>query len=209
MRAAIFVAWPVFVLLSISSASGSEPPESVEAIWRVQSLPFEYRSTRTHYACDSLQRKVREILQRVGAHPSVRVEVSCADNRPSSWISAHIAIATPIYATPESVAAVTTFNTEARMVAKMQGVSLPTASDIERFRAGWQTVSLSRLRPNGLEISDCDLWRSLRDQIFPKIAVSVTRERINCGTMATRIRPDIEVTALVRSAEIATTRERI
>ncbi|HKE97301.1 MAG TPA: hypothetical protein VKB34_23520 [Povalibacter sp.] len=169
----------------------------IEAIWRVQSLPFEYHSLSTYYDCDSLQEKVRAILHAVGAHRSLIVDARC-EGGVTNRISARIVLATPVPATEENVRAATTFDTRDELVARLRNVALPTASDITRFPARWQTLSLGRVRDVSLTVGDCDLLRGMYEQVFPKIAVRVTENnRMHCGNYASRLRPNVKVEALV------------
>ncbi|HEY6644204.1 hypothetical protein [Povalibacter sp.] len=195
-RMAMLAAALVGLIDVVTAAAHTDDPPPALAIWRVQQLPFEYSSAQTFYACDSLRQKVQNILQQVGAHRSVQVTTRCS-GRPTSQISASIAVATPVEATDENIAQATTFSPEARLVAHLRKVTLPTPRDLARFQASWQTVSLSRGRGRMLDSGDCGLWRSLREQIFPRIAVRIVRDRINCSGSASRIQPDIEVQALI------------
>jgi hypothetical protein len=181
----------------VTSAKSVEPSESVDAIWRFQSFPFEYSSSNTYYNCDSLVRKVRAILKAVGAHHSVVVETRC-EGGPANRISARIAVATPVIASEENVRAATTFDSRDQLVARLRNLTLPTANDIERFPATWQKISLARaIRDMSITPSDCDLLRGMNEQVFPRISVRVQGRKLMCGTYSTNVRANVQVEALV------------
>ncbi|MFL6577125.1 MAG: hypothetical protein ACJ8MR_10925 [Povalibacter sp.] len=180
---------------SIALSNNSITP-TLDAIWHVQSFPFEYRSDTTFYNCDSLVKKVRAILKAVGAHHSV-VETRC-EGGPFNRISARIAVATPVPASEENVRAETTFDSKDQLVARLRSITLPTANDLERFPASWQKMSLAKaIRDVPLTLSDCDLLRGMNEQVFPRIAVRVNSRKLNCGIYSNNVRPNIEVEALV------------
>lgn len=171
--------------------------KGVEAIWHVQSLPFRYNSVHANYACDSLEKKIRVILQAVGAHKSMVVRARCVGHDLLSTVSVHIALATPVEATEENIRAATTFDSRDELVARLQKIRLPTPTDISRFPATWQTISLPRQPQLHLDVGDCDLLRHMNEQIFPKLAVRLVHEEPYCNASATRFRPRFEVQALI------------
>ena len=179
------------------ATTSTDSSETIDAIWRFQSFPFEYRSDTTYYNCDSLVKKVRAILKAVGAHHSVMVETRC-EGGPANRISARIAVATPVPASEENVRAATTFDSKDQLVARLRNLTLPTANDIERFPANWQKLSLARaLREVPLTLSDCDLIRGVNEQIFSRIAVRLQTRKLNCGTYSNNVRANVQVEALI------------
>jgi hypothetical protein len=50
---------------------------SVEAIWRVQQLQFDYSSPAISYSCSAFKERIRGILHAVGAHETIEVEAGC------------------------------------------------------------------------------------------------------------------------------------
>ena len=172
----------------------------VEAIWRTQLVEFTYNSRDVYYSCSALQAKIVDILQAVGAHRRMALELHCVGDRFANHAYGRLMLAVPTEATPESVRAATTYDTRDELVARLRKLVLPTANDIERFPAHWQSVSLTRQRNLRLDASDCDLLLALRRQVFPKIPVRVESERLQCSLGAsTRIRPHLEVVALMRA----------
>lgn len=184
-------------IASLAAARTAPDDTVVEAIWRIQRLPFEYRSLNTYYSCESLQRKVRAILQLVGAHEAVITQANCAA-LPATHIRIQILVATPVPATEENVRAATTFDAKDQLLAQLRQVALPTATDIERFPAQWRTRRLSHIRDLRFTHSDCDLLRGMHEQVFPKLAVRVTsKPKLSCDARATMARPDVRYEALI------------
>lgn len=173
---------------------------TIDAIWHLERIDFAYHSSTVRYECGALQRRIAEILHSVGAHARVGVELTCASGDMVRHAGAHITLAVPVEATAENVAAATDYDTRAELVARLRNEQLPSANDIERFPASWRTVALTRNPPLSLGPTDCDLLRSMRDQVFPRLRVRVVSSGLNCGGGSdTRIQPRIHVNALMPS----------
>ena len=200
---------------------------AVQAIWLVQSIPFEFRSETIGYTCDSFERKLRAVLIAVGVHPSLIIEARCQPSRieptlptrrrprfpgevesvtaspsmsskTSSRISAVIAFASPAVASEENVRRATTFDTQAQLVAQMKGEELPTASSIPVFPAIWAPIELSSKSDPWLQAGDCELLRQLSTQVFPKIGVEVSRKLLCPASMPSKVSLDVEALLPIR-----------
>jgi len=173
---------------------------TIDAIWHLERIDFAYHSNTVRYECGALQRRIAEILHAVGAHARIGVELTCVSGDMVRHAGAHITLAIPVEATAENVAAATDYDTRDELVARLQQKQLPGANDIERFPASWRTVALTRNGPLSLGPTDCDLLRSMRDQVFPRLRVRVVSSGLNCGGGSdTRIQPRIHVNALMPS----------
>jgi hypothetical protein len=172
-------------------------PEEIDAIWDVQQLRFNFRSFRTHYACEALERKIANILRAVGARADVAVRIACDDRQFLNHGVVNVTAAIPLYASDENIRRATTFDARERLIARVRNVPLPTAAYTESFPARWQRMSLARHRLVKLGAGDCDLLLAMNKQLFPKMSVALNRRSLNCSTSATRLRPRFEVTALV------------
>jgi hypothetical protein len=169
----------------------------VTAIWHAQNFNFDYHSSSTQYSCVGLSAKIGSILRAVGAHESLSVQVQCNGSMALD-ARAQIFVMTPIEATEENVRAVTTYDSHDQLVARVRNVELVTANDLPRFSATWRKIKLSRVRALRLEAGDCDLIRGMREHVFPRLSIEVTRTSVACsGGTATRTRPTLEVAALV------------
>jgi hypothetical protein len=177
--------------------SHADTPSVLTAIWRTHSLNFDYHSNSVQYSCASLRSKIGNILLAIGAHESVSVEMQCGSSLATD-ARAQIVVTTPVEATEENVRIATDYNARDRLVARMRQIDLPSANDLQRFPAEWRKVALSRDRKLQLTAGDCDLLRGMREQVFPKLSIQVTRAPLTCSSSsATRVRPTFEVMALV------------
>jgi hypothetical protein len=171
--------------------------DAVQAIWQVQQLEFSYYSPSTSYTCEGLKKRIRAVLQAVGVHESMSVEIHC-EGRAVNAAEVRISFAAPVAATEENIRAATTFQGHELLAARMKGIALPTPTDIERFAASWQPVSLSHLQ---ISNGDCDLLNGLRGQVFPKLQVRNARG-FTCSVGPTRLKPNPTVEALVRAQPV-------
>jgi len=181
-----------------STASDAEPIPPVDAIWRAQRLELSFRSAHTFYSCDILRNKIEAILSAVGAHERIDIDLPCRDGVFINNALAVIRLATPVEATPQNVAAATTYSPEQQLIARMKNVQLPSANDLERFSAEWRTVALHLERPVRLEAADCDLLRNLAAQVFPRLGVHVDGPALRCSSSSVvRVKPKMRVMALI------------
>jgi hypothetical protein len=196
MRQAICACLVALFTLSIAPLSIAERAEqdSVEAVWRPQRLTFSYRSEGRVYACDLLQTKVAKILTQFGARERIVVRrVSCRDFAGTAQLE--VLMESPVIATPENIRAITAYDSQDELIARVQGVHLPAAEDLERFPAVWESMSIQRARKLALDTADCALVQQLRRQILPKMSVQIVKDidRVDC----TQASPRLTVVALV------------
>jgi hypothetical protein len=176
------------------------PSEPIDAIWHIERVDFVYQSTSVRYECSALQRRVAAILHSVGAHARIGVELTCVGGELVKHAGVKVTLAVPVAATAENLRAATDFDARDELVARLRHEQLPSANDIVRFPASWRTVALTRDPPLSLGPTDCDLLRTMRDQVFPRLRVRVVSSGLNCGGgSVTRIQPRIHVNALMPS----------
>ena len=182
---------------SAQSAGADEAQDTpeIDAIWHVQSLPFSFRGRHVLYGCTSFQKKLHSILVAVGADPSVIIQTSCTPTAITDRIAVRIALATPVEATPENIAAATSFDSKRELLARLQKTPLPTPSAIEKFRARMRSITLEDSGELQLEPSDCELLIALTDQVFPKLNVEVEKNMLFCTEAVART-PQLKVRAL-------------
>jgi hypothetical protein len=201
----VFAALTGAVLSVVAHAAQSAderlPPDAaITAIWKVEQIDFVYSSSTVRYSCESLRWRIAAILQTVGAHSRMAIELSCANGERVNHANARIKLATPVEASEENVRAATDYDSRDELVARLQHKELAGAEDIQRFAATWRTVALTRKPPLSLGPGDCDLLRAMRDQVFPRLRVRVVSSGLNCGSGPdTRITPRIQVNALMPS----------
>jgi len=187
-------------VFNVSDAEEAPPDTQITAIWHIQQIDFVYSSSTVRYSCGNLQRRIAEILQAVGANPSMGVELGCRSGDLVRYSNVHLTLAVPVEATEENLRAATNFGTRDQLVARLQQKQLPSAEQITRFPAKWRTVALTRSPPLSLGPGDCDLLRAMRDDVFPLLHVRVVSSGLHCGGGSdTRIPPRINVNALMES----------
>lgn len=189
--------------LSVALSSRAEaslqepPPKLVEAVWKSQSIVFVYRSEGRLYPCGHLAEKIAAILQRLGAGARTVLRAErCRDFASLATFEAQIV--SPVEATAENIIDITTYDAQEELIARMQGVELPTASTIPRFTAIWKPVSFRKDSALNLDSGDCALLRQLRNQVIPTMSVRIENDmRGGCSTGTDSFAPKLTVTALV------------
>jgi hypothetical protein len=200
------IVWAVSCLSAVVGMLGSAAPanaapaegQEIEAIWKVHVMKFEYHGFSTQYTCGSLHKKLKGILRSVGARDGIQLrEYGCNDL--SGVIRFEIAFQSPVEATPENIAAASSFDSRDALVARVRGERLPAAEDVQRFPAVWKTVSLARDRELRLAPGDCELVEQLREQILERMSsVQIVSDHVRCSPAFGNIgRPRLTVAALV------------
>jgi hypothetical protein len=194
----IAIVWVAVLLLSGSVAHAESQPDAavVEAVWKPQRINFVYRGYSTLYSCSGLQAKLEKILTTVGARGGIALRAySCDDELSTARFQ--IVLASPVEATQENVAALTTYDAHEELVARLRGEQLASAEDLPRFPAVWKTISFARSREMRLEPGDCELVQQLRRQILPRMSVQIVSDRVRCSSFGNIGRPQLTVSALV------------
>lgn len=190
----------IVVAHATDTTEETPPDASIAAIWKIERIEFTYSSAMVRYSCEALQWRIATILQTIGAHPRMAIELGCVPGERVRYSNVRVRLAMPVEATAENLRAVTDYDTRDELVARLRQTELPSAQDIQRFPASWRTVALTRSPPLSLGPGDCDLLRALRDQVFPRLHVRIVSSGLNCGSGPdTRITPRIRVNALVPS----------
>ena len=181
--------------LTLSMAHSANAPQTpVEAVWRAQRLTFQYRSEDRMYPCDVLEHKIRRILAQLGARDRLVVQrVACRDFAGAARLE--VLMESPVIATEENIRALTQYDSEDELIARLRGAPLPSAENLERFPAVWESISLQRAPKVHLGTGDCALVQQLRRQILPKMSVQIVKDidRVDC----TQASPRLTVLALV------------
>lgn len=198
-------AMPVAVILTICGVGRSAAQEeavilndAVDAIWRVHAIDFHFKSPTTYYYCDTLQEKISSILRVVGASDPMNIRARCSSGSLINDTNVRVVVGVPVEATPENVRIETTFDTRMELIARTRNWQLPTPITIRRFRATWTTVSFWRMEKLHLTPDDCDLLRDMSEQIFPELAIRVSKDQFYCTPGSKPLgRPRLEVQALI------------
>lgn len=168
-------------------AADIERPDDIEAVWKAQSIVFDYRSEGRLYRCDILEYKIRVILGRLGARDTLALRRSgCRDLAGRARFE--VLMEFPVTATAANIREITSYDGEDELIARLRGVQLASPTDLERFPAAWQSVSLRTL---DLDAGDCALVQQLRRQIMPMMSVQVTKDikGVDCSQELTGIAP--------------------
>lgn len=184
-----------FALLAMSLAWSAEPAQDpIEAVWRSQRLTFHYHSQGRLYRCDILEHMIKKILTQFGARDQLVVRrIACRDF--SGAAKLELIMESPVEATPENIREITQYDSEDELIARVNGVPLPSAADLERFPAVWQSIAIQRAPRVYLDAADCALVQQLRRQILPKMSVQIIKD--NNHVDCTQASPRLTVLALV------------
>ena len=187
--------WWVLTALLLPLGSTADEPD-VDAVWRPQRATFVYVGHTTFYTCGALEQKLTLVLRVIGAHEDMSFDRR--ECKHGGRARLHVAFKSPVEATPENVRALTTYDTEQEIVARLNGVTLPSAEDLERFPASWQAISFANDRRLRLSAADCEFVEHVRKQLLPHISARVIQNRIFCTPGAHAVRaPTLKVSALV------------
>jgi hypothetical protein len=183
--------------LGAAPALARDDNPNIDAIWMPQVVNFTYQADNTFYTCSSLWQKVTGILAHLGARKAAPARrISCDDF--AHTVQLQIALESPAAATQENLHALTDYDSEDLLVARLRGEQLLSAGDVPRFPAAWTTLSL---RSAGMRLSagDCELVHQLRKQVLPKLSVQVLNEPTRCLPVLSRgggMAPKMKVRAL-------------
>jgi hypothetical protein len=175
------------------------PSAPVQAVWKSQTLIFNYQSFSTFYSCESLEEKLEQILRQVGAEVVVRVRSADCGRGPVRMPRAEIQIVSPVEATPEVMAELKKGETHRELIARIRGNRAEAAAATEQFPAQWQRVHIGRGRGTlNLEAGDCELVEQVRRRILPQLAVRVVEHDTPCPPNSPGFtRPKLVVDALI------------
>jgi hypothetical protein len=187
----------------LAGAIPAEAAEEVQAVWKPQELSFQFQSFNVFYSCESLEAKLEQILEQVGAQVEVRVRSPDCGRGPVRMPHADIQLLSPVEATPDALAELKQGASKRDLAARVAGNSAQ-AKELEKpFAAQWQRVTIgkSRAMPS-LEGGDCELVDQVRRKIFPKLAVKVVESNSPCPANSPSLtRPTMTVDALIRIPE--------
>lgn len=160
--------------MSVATARAGDLPD-VEAVWKSQRIVFVYGSAGRYYPCSMLEYKIKMILRRLGAREQLEVRRDgCRDLAAQARFE--VLIESPVAATVENIRDITDYGSEEELIARARGMQLPSAGELPRFPAAWESISFHRDRHLHLDSGDCALVQQLRHQIMPRMSVQVTRD---------------------------------
>lgn len=172
--------------------------KTVSAVWKTQEIDFHYQSFTTFYSCQALEDRVRQVLLALGAMKEGLAVVAsgCPGGQIARMPFVRIRVTSPVEATPQVLAELEETRSTRELAARVRGERPPDIA--QQFPAHWKAVSLYRGKV-ALEAGDCSLVEQLRRSVFPKLAVRVVKENINCTPNQINMgRPRLEMEALTR-----------
>ncbi len=174
----------MFAVASLANADDPAPEPQrapVQAIWKAQEIKFYFQSFTTFYSCSSLETKVKRLLVAVGASKEMRIRTrGCTLNHDIAKMPyLEITLLSPAEATPEVLAELDKTRSHRELVARVRGDSKQAELAESQFPAQWKRLSLSRGKLN-LEPGDCELIEQLKKKVFPKLAVRMVDDQVEC-----------------------------
>jgi hypothetical protein len=200
---------PLVALFCAVEARGAqvEPPAAtgeapVQAIWKPQEVEFYFQSFTTFYSCSSLEAKVKRLLIAVGAQKGLKVSTrGCfSSSEIARMPRVEIELTSPVEVSPEVLAELDKTRSTRELTARVRGDSKQADAQEQQFAAQWQRVSLSRGKLN-LEPGDCELVEQLKKKVFPKLAIRIVEDEVQCvPNQLTMTQPRLIVEALMPMA---------
>lgn len=189
------------ILGSTSLAPAAEQSAPVQAIWKPQEFTFHYQSFTTFYSCESLEAKLQQILNQLGAKGEVRVRSADCGRGPVRMPRAEITLISPVEATAEAIAELKKSQGRRELAAKVAGERAKAVELAEQFPAQWTRVTIGRGRGSPtFESGDCELLDQVRRKILPKLSVRVVEDNTPCPpNTSTLTRPSLVVDALIET----------
>jgi hypothetical protein len=169
-----------FNITSIASA------ESVEAQWEVYQIRFTYNGEFTYYSCDGIERKVRRLLNLLGARNDARVETECFSGN----------------------------NLRTRGAQRIHRMNLAFALPVpaektdfskERFPAEWQEVSMGGSLSRKLDGGDCELLSQFQRYVVPRLLLQQLNPNLSCFSInrpVARLRGKMKALKFVNETEL-------
>jgi hypothetical protein len=174
--------------------------EPVRAVWQVQDIYFPYWGLTTHYSCDGLRDRVRDYLKQLVESDNYIVSIAgCVDMTGAVRMpSVSMLVANAVPATEEMAKAFAADPKRAKLVARLERKDKILISD-EPFDAVPRQVTLHAKDKFDVGASgDCELLEQLQRFVFPKLGVTVLKDRVSCtpgqGTVGN---PSVDVELLV------------
>jgi hypothetical protein len=201
LRSGALLALALHLCASLAATAAESPadvqPAIVSAVWKPQEIDFHFQSFTTFYSCQALESRVEQILLALGADKkSLQVRSNgCEGGRIARLPYVRIKVMSAVEATPKVLAELESTRTTRELAARVKGERAPDAD--ERFDAYWKPVSLFRGRVR-LDPGDCQLVEQMQREVFPKMAIRVTKDQVNCmPNQVSTTMPRLELEALI------------
>jgi hypothetical protein len=205
MQARMLSRLMAMVAVLLATTADARPPQPArpdalqvaDAVWKAQTLHFVYRGYATIYSCGALRMKLQQILATLGARDTMKISMwGCSDLAGGGRIQ--IDMESPVEATPDNITALTTYDSQDVLIARVREERLAAAEDVRRFPATWKTISFTRDKAMKLGPADCELVEQLRRSVLPAMSIRIDYERLHCSVAFGNVgQPQLRVMALV------------
>ena len=132
----------LFAAAAVIATAGSGTALAEAAVWQRHQAVIQYFATGTSYSCDGIEDKVRQILQYAGARDDLKVRAAGCDQGP--FMPSHMA----------------SVNVEFYSLVPAADAATPGS-----VPSHWVTLSMTPLRSQFLQGSDCDLIRAMKSVV--------------------------------------------
>lgn len=183
-------------ILGVCGQASAAGEPAIPSKWKLQEIAYDYVGYTTVYDCDTVEDKLKAILEALGAHENTRVRISgCPGSRPMSRrFFVQVTVATPVPAADANEAS----TDQSRQHELLMRLEEDDGLLDEEFLAHWKSIELSKDRRLDIQPGDCELMESLHREVLPKLGVKTEEKRIVCMSNHVSLqRPQLRVSALI------------
>jgi hypothetical protein len=142
-------------------AAAAAPDEVPAAgIWQPHEYTFSYAGFTSHYSCDGIADKLKQLLRAAGAREDLTVRGSCSD---------------PLGGPSRIAVARVSFHTLAPAVA-----GTPPPAGAAAAPGAWKVVEFRDREPSWVESGDCELIEQFDRELLPLFATRDRHSRMTC-----------------------------
>lgn len=142
--------------LLLVTAAPVAASETIEAVWKHQTVEFSYVSLHTAYSCELMKARITMLLGHVGAADGVEVTiVPCSGfDRPQ---------------------------TRYRIAVTFSSLARAAEGAVDVVKAAWSEVELGDRNPPSIRGGDCELLEEFQEHLLPTIEHEVIEGATGCG----------------------------
>jgi len=143
------------IVLSSLVALPAFSAETVDAVWKEQTIDFTFQGLDVAYTCDLMKSRIETLLRHVGAK-DIRVSIpSCGGFK---------------YAQRQH-----------RIIATFSSLVPAGDGDVDIVQAAWTEVELGKKHPRQIDDQDCQLLEQFQEHLLSKIEHEVIEGATGCG----------------------------
>ncbi|MBS0373183.1 MAG: hypothetical protein JSR73_01265 [Proteobacteria bacterium] len=155
----------VLALTGLGAVGARAADEAGSGFWLKREYLFSYAGFTSHYSCNGIEDKLRELLKAAGARSDLKVLASCSE---------------PMGAPSRIATARLTFyvlGPEAAATPPKPGAAAPK---LEPGDGVWKKVAWRSREPYWLEAGDCELVEQFDKELLPMMTVRNHESHFNC-----------------------------